>query len=224
MNITVVNDCTGENVSHLPTGQLAAGYDTGTDGVAWTESQFADHPGALHICQDANATVPTSDYLDVESGAATFADCPGWAKRAMDAFRNVDREGQRSPGIYASASNVTPVVNALIAGGVRTGIGLIVANWNLSEAQAVQDVLAASGPFPIVGIQFHNEGPYDINIMSAQWLNNMATHSRLSPPSPPGTWFTAVMVGIGPGGPSSLFQTEYDSATGAWSNPAKAPY
>jgi len=113
----------------------------------------------------------TADVLDVEGGAATFADCPVWAKKAMDAFGSVKRPGQRWPCIYASASNLTPVVNALINGGISRGVNLWVANWSLSEAQAMALLTNAGGPFPVVGVQFNDPGPYDIDVWSSAWLD-----------------------------------------------------
>ena len=118
------------------------------------------------------------------TGAATVADCPGWAKRALADFRAVTRRGQRSPAIYMSAGNVTAVVNSLIAGGVTSGVGLVVANWSITEASAVTDVLDASGPFPIVGVQFSDPGPYDVNIFSRNWLLNQAGGVQPAPACP----------------------------------------
>ena len=172
-------DAIGAQTSSLPRGaQIYAGYSTGSGIVPWTASQFAKYATALgpclRICQDPSASDPAADYLDVEYGAATYADCPVWAKRALASFKAGTRRGQRSPAIYMSGSNVSSVVDALVAGGVTSGVGLIVANWSITEASAVADVLAAAGPFPIVGIQFSDPGPYDVNIFSRNWLLNQA--------------------------------------------------
>src|SRR5258708_1639840 len=114
MSIVVGYDTVGANVSKLPKGAQVAGYDTGSGVVPWSAKQFAEFPGAIHIDQDVNAVSGTSDVLDVERGAATFADCPGWVKRAQADFDAAKRPGQREPAIYASASNLTPVANALV--------------------------------------------------------------------------------------------------------------
>ena len=167
------------NASSMPRGaRVYAGYSTGSGDVPWTEALFAEYATALgpclRICQDVGATDATADYLDVEGGAATFADCPGWAKRALEAHAAASRPGQRSPAVYCSASNVTPVVNSLTAGGVTSGVGLIIANWSVTEAQAVRDVLGAAGPFPVAGYQIADPGAYDVNVYSAAWLASMA--------------------------------------------------
>jgi hypothetical protein len=118
--------------------------------------------------------------LDVERGAATNADCPVWAKRAMADFAAAVRPGQREPAIYTSASNVTPVVNALIAGGVTKGVGLYVANWGIGEPAAMQEIANASGPFPIVAVQYMNGPLFDYDLFSGDWLGKVS-HASSGP-------------------------------------------
>jgi hypothetical protein len=187
---TVGYDVTGASLPHAPAGAQLAGYSTGSGGIPWTTAQFGAHPGAVRIDQDAGASDPTADVLDVERGAATFADCPGWVKRAQNDFRTAARPGQRWPAIYASASSITPVVNSLIAGGIDSGVGLWVANWSLSQAQAFADVVNAAGPFPIVAVQWSSGQFYDTDVFSQHWLKNVSTAS-------PGlTWSWWVTDGI----------------------------
>lgn len=179
-NIAVVYDCTGANVGSLPRGALAAGYTTGSGGVPWSAEDWKAHPGAVRYCQDVKATDHTADVLDVESGAATFADCPPWVREATQNWVKGTRPGQRKPAIYMSASNVTSVVNTLLKDGIDFGINLVVADWNLTEAEAVADVVHRAGPFPIVGIQFRSTQAYDINVMASAWLANVSRN-----PAPP---------------------------------------
>jgi peptidoglycan hydrolase-like protein with peptidoglycan-binding domain len=194
-------DAIRTNIPSLPHGaQQYAGYSTGSGVVPWSEQDFADHATALGPClridQDPAASDPTADILDVEAGAATVPDCPWWAKRALADFRNAKRPGQRSPAIYMSAANVSAVVNSLITGGVTSGVGLFVANWSLTEAQALADVLAASGPFPVVGIQFTDAGPYDVSVFRADWLANQSGKPKPAPvpsPSPIPAWQEKIM-------------------------------
>ncbi len=186
----VCYDAIRVNIPSLPAGaQQYAGYSTGSGIVPWSEEEFAAHATALgpclHIDQDPGASDPTADILDVERGAATVSDCPWWAKRALADFRNARRPGQRSPAIYCSASTVSAVVNSLISGGVTSGIGLFVANWSLTEAQAIADVLAAAGPFPVVGIQFTDAGPYDVSVFRADWLAGQSGKPAPVPPPAP---------------------------------------
>jgi hypothetical protein len=82
-----------------------------------------------------------------------------------------------------SASFVTPVVNALTGGGINGGVGLWVANWSITETQAITDVLDAAGPFPVIGVQFTDPGPFDVSVFSRDWLATQAGHP--APPVPP---------------------------------------
>jgi hypothetical protein len=117
----------------------------------------------------------------VETGAATPAEAPRWAKVAKVNYLTAKRKGMRDPLIYMSASNVTAVTNALIGGGVTSGIGLWVANFNLSQAEAESMVKDASGPFPIMGVQYTDNPPgneFDTSVFSATWLAKVADKSQ----------------------------------------------
>jgi hypothetical protein len=199
-------DATGENAAHLPTGQHA-GYVTGSAGVAWTPAQWAADPGAVRIDQSPASTVfdATSDALDFEAGAVTLAELAPRAKVMLAAYSAGVRPGQRSPAVYASESNITAVVNALTAGGIASGIGLWVARFGVSEAEAIAAVADAAGPFPVIGFQYSDQGgggTYDLDVFSVPWLE---TVSVAKPPAPPGqwldpaawTWKDAVMLGTG---------------------------
>jgi hypothetical protein len=174
LSIQIAFDCTRANIGRAP-GGLLAGYTTGSSDIRWTAADWKAHPDAVRIDQDPAASDDTADVLDVEGGAATLADVPGWSKRALAAYRAGKRPGQRSPLIYMSQVNVTPVANVLAGAGLADGsVGLFIANWNLSRVQAAAEVLAASGPFPVHGLQFQNAGDFDIDVFSSAWLHNRA--------------------------------------------------
>ena len=179
---TPVYDAIRTNAHLLPPG-LAAGYSTGSGSVPWSAAEWAAHRGAVRIDQDPAATDHTADILDVEAGAATVADCPRWCEAAVASFAAATRPGQRHPAIYCSLSTVTAVVDELIAGGIVSGPGLWVANWNLTLAEAQGLVAAGSGPFPIVGVQWRNAGTYDVSVFSVPWLSAVST-GMLPPPVP----------------------------------------
>jgi LysM repeat protein len=181
-SLTIVHDAIHANITHLPPGP-SAGYTTGTPDIRWTTTDWQHHPAALRIDQDASATDHTADVLDVERGAATFADCPGWYKAALHSYTTAARPGQRHPAIYTSAASVTAVVNALNAGGVHSGPGLWVANWNLTDPQAAAEVAAAAGPYPIIGVQFHSGAFYDTSVFASAWRS--AVSAVPAPPPPP---------------------------------------
>jgi len=185
----LVYDATHDNIGVLPAGAQVAGYTTGTGPhVRWTAADFAAHPGAVRIDQDPAASDPTADVLDIEAGAATPASAPGWVTRAQASLASNARPGQRSPAVYMSQSQVTTVVNALTAGGVSSGVGLWIAHFGLTQAQATQMVMTASGPFPVIGVQFHNTPTFDVSVFSSDWL---ATGGQQPPLVP--AWETAMM-------------------------------
>lgn len=182
MTLVIAHDIIHANISHLPPGQ-AAGYTTGSPDIRWTEGDWLAHPGAVRIDQDVAASDGTADVLDVESGAATFADCPGWVKRAQASIADGRRPGQRHPAIYMSASNITHVVNSLAAGGVHSGVGLWVANWSIGPGTAGNDINDGSGPFPVIGVQYASGAFYDTDLFSSAWLVHVSGGSV--PPAPP---------------------------------------
>ena len=172
MSVILGHDCTHANISHLPPGQ-AAGYTTGSAAIRWTDGDWKAHPGAVRICQDSG-TDHSADVLDVERGAATNGDATVWVPKAEAAYGAAARPGQRSPAVYTSASNVTPLVNALIAHGIRSGVGLWVANWSIGQNAAIVDVQHAAGPFPVIGVQYASNDLYDSDVFSSAWLGDVS--------------------------------------------------
>jgi len=192
MAVTLAHDAIHANIGHLPPGQ-AAGYTTGSPAIRWTAADWKSRPGAVRICQDSGSD-HTADVLDVESGAATNAEAAPWFKAAAAAYHAGTRPGQRSPAVYTSASNVTPLVNALVAAGVKSGCGLWVANWNLGEGSAEGDIEHAAGPFPVIGVQYASNAFYDSDVFSRTWL-----HTVSAKPGPAGPFrhATASMTTFG---------------------------
>lgn len=159
------------NLAHAPAGAQLCGYTTGTPGIRWTSPDWSRHPGAVRICQDATASDWTADVLDVERGAATIEEAPGWARRALSSHQLKTRRGQRTPLVYVEMSRVTPLANVLTAARLATGqVGLFIADWNEDTAGDILKVMHASGPFPIHGWQAANRPDYDVDIFSAAWL------------------------------------------------------
>jgi hypothetical protein len=190
--IVIGFDATHANIAALPRGApIVAGYSTGTGDVPWTAEDWAAHPGALRIDQDPAGSDPTADYYDVEDFAGTSARAPGWYREALACYQSGKRPGQRHPGFYTSAGNVTPLVNHLVAAGVTSGPRLIIANWNLTEGQAAADLAAAiallasggADPFPVAGIQFADPGPYDVDVYSRAWLDAVSVPPVTPPPA-----------------------------------------
>ena len=189
-------DATGSNFHALPGGLgIVAGYVTGSEGVPWSAEMWAAHPAAIRIDQSpVNTTADeTADVLDYERGAATLADIAPWALAARSAWAKASRPGQRHPAVYASESSLTPVCNALAHAGV-TGVGLWVADWTGSKDDAVAMLWASSGPYPVIGVQYEDEGSYDADVFLASWADARSAKAApapapaAKPAAPPGQW------------------------------------
>jgi hypothetical protein len=219
--ITAATDAPGFNFSALAKGTQVCGYTTGSGGVAWIPSQWAEFPGAVRICQDTGATDHTADVLDVEQGAATVADIGPWVKSANLAFTAGVRPGQRRPAIYCSASNVTSVANAFVAAGI-TSCNLWIAHFGIGVSAAQAMLEASSGPYPVIGVQFANGPQFDSDLFLTSWLEN--TSGKVTPVTasdPPGqwndggwTWQQCAIVGQGLDGKLHIFT--FNPVTGEW--------
>lgn len=175
MATTSCCDAISVNVHTLPGGQHA-GYTTGSGGIGWTAAQFNNDPGAIRICQDGGATDITADVLDVESGAATVQDTPGWVTRARAAYAAGTRPGQRYPMVYSAGGTLTPIANELAAAGIKN-VPIWLADPGIPAAEAVAKINSASGSYPLVGVQFAwpglglpGNGSYDVSEFNTAWL------------------------------------------------------
>lgn len=178
-------DVTHEFLPKAPKGAQLAGYCTGSPNIVWTNSDWSANPNAVRIDQSPVNTAldETADVLDYESGAATLADIGPWAHAALANFASGKRPGQRTPLVYASASNLTPVANALVAAKLDNGsVGFWVASWGVGEPNAATAIMAASGPFPVRAWQYANMGLYDADVFDAAWLNHRSAKPVTTPP------------------------------------------
>lgn len=172
-----------------PTGQIAL-YVTGSSAIVASSAMLAANPTAVRIDQSPVITAidTTADAYDVENGAITIPELGTVIKDAWNNYNHAVRPGQRKPAVYASADNITPVVNALIAAGLgNSGTGLWVAHFGVSLADATAMVANASGPFPIIAFQYQNESDYDLDVYSIEWLNTVSKASPIAVP-PPTPW------------------------------------
>lgn len=187
MQLTTVYDCMGANVGNFPVpdGVLMAGYVTGSAGVPWSAAQLAAHPGVVMIDQSPIDTPAdeTADVIDMEARAATLDDLAAWVHAAWVNFQTGARPGQRTPTVYASRSNITPVVNTLLAVGITNGVNLWVAE-EMTPQQAESELENSGGPFPIVGIQYGFDTLYDVSLFSTAWLDRVSVKPLASKPGP----------------------------------------
>lgn len=177
-------DATHDNVAHAPAGQ-GAGYTTGTPDIQWTQQDWEAHPGAVRICQDAQASDATADALDVESGAAGLTKVPGWVRRAWKSFDADKRPGQRTPAVYISASRVLELHAVLDAAGLRGKCALWIAHWGTTHDHAVEQVQAARPPWIMAGFQWTNGPQFDQDVWSKAWLDDVSGASHPAPPPVP---------------------------------------
>lgn len=186
-DLITVFDCMGSNLGKftIPAGVKMALYVTGLGDVPATDAQLAAHPDALHIDQSPVNTPAdeTADIYDLEDRAGTLESLPAWVHAAWDSYTNGRRPGQRKPTVYCSRSNVTPVVNQLLANGITHGVNLfIAAEANATDAAA--EVSNASGPFPVVGRQYLFLPDHDVSVVSGQWWRDIAHPAPKTPPGP----------------------------------------
>ena len=178
-------DATSGGLAQIPPGFVVGLYVTGTGGVPATAAQLAAYPGAVRYAQWPDLAVDEAvhaDVLDVETNAATAADCAPWAASAQASYAAAVRPGQRHPAIYCGDGGQTAYVNAMVAAGITSGVGLILVNWDLTRDQAVAVVQAnaalpaAGNPFPVVGVQYGEGGggAYDLDIYLASWVNTVS--------------------------------------------------
>lgn len=185
--ITLGADVISANLHLIPAGAfpVLGLYVTqaggGTGYIAATDAQLAAYPDCVKIAQLPTGNPYWADMLDFEAGAATVAQVAAWAAGARESFEAGARPGQRMPVIYESAGNVHVVANALADGGISSGVGLGIANWNLTEPQAAQQVIDRAGPYPVVLIQYANTGPWDLDVYATAWLD-----ARSGNPAPSG--------------------------------------
>jgi hypothetical protein len=187
MGLITVIDAMGANIDHItiPPGVKTAAYVTGSGPVPWSPAQLAAHPDAIRIDQSPVNTPAdeTADIIDMEQDAATLNDLRDWCPGALHNFETAARPGQRSPLVYMSQANVTPVANVLTANGLTHGIGLWLA-CEMTAQQAAHLVLTASGPFPIRGVQYAFLPDHDISVFDAEWWANVSGKPKAPAPRP----------------------------------------
>lgn len=184
MTLTWGWDATHQDLGGVPAGQ-GAGYTTGTPDIAWTPADWAAHPGAVRIDQDASGDDPTADAIDDEPGADSDTGSVGWFKRATAAFSAGARPGQRRPCFYRDLDGVPALTSAYLAAGLPVDAPLWLAHWGITMDSAAALIGTQMYPFRIVGVQFANRGAYDADVWDAAWLETVSA-GPVPPVTPPG--------------------------------------
>jgi hypothetical protein len=138
------------DVSNIPVSTpKVAGYVTGTPEIQWTTADWDRFPrsGKVRINQDGSTDVSEAgiaDVADYEPGAFTEAQVLEWVK--------LRKHSHLACAVYVAASNRASLTSALREAG-HTGVDLWIADWSLSEAEAVR-LLSTSGAYPVVAVQW----------------------------------------------------------------------
>ena len=171
------------DVSNIPVSTpKVAGYVTGTPDIRWTTADWDrfPHSGKVRINQDGSTDISEAsvgDVADYEPGAFTEAQVLEWVK--------LRKHSHLACAVYVAESNQASLTSALRLAG-HTGVSLWVANWSLSEAEAVR-LLTTSGEYPVVAVQWASptsnprtlvpgsartlaEANVDLSITVASWL------------------------------------------------------
>lgn len=126
--------------AHIPPdAAMVGGYISGP--FKWSDADWARFPHAVHVPIATQAYVMDGIVLDVEKGDATPTQAPGWVTRR--------RQAGFDPTIYCTYSQLSTVISAFIAAGVKQPHYWI-AHW---------DNVAAL------------PGPSDVNIVAKQYIN-----------------------------------------------------
>jgi hypothetical protein len=137
------------------------GIPAGAQMAAWypydarnTDGPPRDARQVLTIDNTAGAVHADCDILDVETGAATFADVPGWLSRCTAPY----------PTIYCSLSNTSSVFSA--AGSQSRHWYLWVARYLATPAPVVPPVPGLPSGCTVIGCQYEAAGAYDLSIIT----------------------------------------------------------
>lgn len=174
-------DCTRANfkTSLFANASMAAGYDTGSPDVRWTNTEWNAVANKVHVHIDQGWTgspVMTSNVRDVEANAWTPKNAvnkTGW---------NAPR-----PTIYAARSDMTSVINYGWTGDVWLA-------WPLSSAPS-RDVVLASYPYlknaNLVAVQWKFAATYDESVVYDDYWpekKQEVIDMPLTYPNIPGNW------------------------------------
>jgi hypothetical protein len=143
----VMFDTVHSDVPNIPLNAAkVAGYVTGTENIEWTDADFDrfKDAGKVEINQDPFSSVLLGHGFDVESGA--------WTVEGAAAGVKVRENAGRESFCYVSGDELTPMVNALVAHGVKT-CDIWLAHPGITSAEAL-GLLTDVGPWPIVAVQY----------------------------------------------------------------------
>ena len=107
------------NWEALPADAWVAGYVNGRISQ-WPAAAWAKFKTHKPIRITVTSSVNDGDVLDIENGDATPGQAPGWVKARLASKQLVP--GPSAPTLYCNRSNMTPVIDACVAHGLRWGV------------------------------------------------------------------------------------------------------
>jgi hypothetical protein len=162
--------------------QIVMGY-VDTEPGAWTSADFDRFPLARHVTITRDPSVILAEVLDVETGAATPAVAPVWAKK-------VRFIGGLPPVVYVGLDTTyQPTVEAFEAQGVAQPLYGI-ADWD--QNPVVPDLPGAVFK-QFLAPGFGAGGHYDVSVVIPSWPEQ---HQPPAPPTLPPGFFKNIWVAI----------------------------
>lgn len=206
----IMGDAISSQASALPASiELVAGYDTGTADIRWTAATFARFPGLPHVHIDQGgpgAPVYSANVIDVETGAWSPANVPGWIARCTAPV----------PTVYCNRSTLP----AVLATGWRGPVWLAFPGWNGQTSS----LPALPAGCRYVAVQNDFQQLYDLStVLDPSWPLEA---DMVTIPGVPGSWLSVQIlssadgskqVAIGLGTDGALWQAVRSG--GAWGTP-----
>lgn len=150
---------------------VAMGYANGL--YAWKAADWArfHDAGIATASIDVNGSHPTADILDIEAGDATVGQAPAWVRAHNQA-------GGYPAILYADRSTLTPLFNALLAGGLHVQRDFRLWIATLDGTKSVPDMTGVTAVQYAGSLQ--TGGHYDESVIyDASWK------AAPKPPAPP---------------------------------------
>lgn len=183
----------------------------------WSASDWNRFPGIPHCSIDTTGNDPAADVLDIETGAATVAQAPDWAKQHNAV------PGAYPAILYCNRDNMPALTAAMAAAGLQ------LAHHYFLFVATLDGTKTLPGMTGVWGVQYAGSaqtgGHYDESLIYIDaWEPTAPTpvppaSTHPSAPAPPGLWRGAMLTGIGLDG--RLWQTEYNAAKGSWTAPVR---
>lgn len=182
----VMADTIGATAHNIPDSMpRIGGYITGTNDILWPKAQFVRFGGKpmARINQSPDPGSTGGNVRDVEDRAGTIAGAVEWAKKTP------------GPSIYIQESRVNELTLALKAAGIVT-CSLWIADWNLSQDQAVARLKTRVNGYPVQAVQWASPSSNPATLVPGTKMTLKAANVDLSVTVP--GWLVPVTAPVTP--------------------------